>query len=156
MNLFARFASFFAPAQRTVAHPFLTGDDPPAAATLTSAFQQSTWVYACVTTLAENVSAIPFRVMGDGSGADAAAKLFAQPHRRMDRFAFWELIIGWLCLRGEAFILPTLSSSSSSSFSSSKAVVESLLLLNPDQMRELIIGHDLAGWNFTGSGPNSP
>src|SRR5436189_29662 len=28
---------------------------------LTSAYQQSSWVYACVTTLAESVSAIPFR-----------------------------------------------------------------------------------------------
>src|SRR5436190_1710135 len=79
---------------------------------LTSAFQQSTWVYACVTTLAENISAIPFRIIGEASGADAAARLFEQPHRQMDRFAFWELVVAWLCLRGETFILPLRDSAS--------------------------------------------
>src|SRR5688572_22413879 len=89
------------------AQAWLRGEeDTSGPVVLTSAFQQSTWIYACVTTLAENISAIPFRVVGEGSGADAAAKLFAQPHRQMDRFAFWELVVGWLCLRGEVFILP--------------------------------------------------
>ncbi|HKQ38271.1 MAG TPA: phage portal protein [Verrucomicrobiae bacterium] len=117
--------------------------------TLTSAFQQSTWVYACITTLAENISAIPFRIIGDKSGADAAAKLFEQPHRHMDRFAFWELIVTWLCLRGEAFIHPHLEGRVT-------RVPNSLLILNPDQMREIIADHELIGWNFTGSGANSP
>lgn len=111
---------------------------------LTSAFQQSTPVYACVTTLAENVSAIPFRIVGENK---AATKLFDHPHPQMDRFAFWELVVGWLCLRGEAFIVPERSGRSG---------VEALLILCPDQMREIVVGNELAGWSFTGSGPKGP
>ena len=125
---------------------------------LTSAFQQSTWVYACVTTLAENISAIPFRIIGEGSGADAAARLFEQPHRQMDRFAFWELVVSWLCLRGEAFVLPVRSGGAGSTESRPTSersgsagtprptrAVESLIILNPDQMREIVAGNELAG-----------
>ena len=136
------------------AQGFLRGEEDTAApATLTSALQQSTWVYACVTTLGENVSAIPFRVVGDGSGADAAARLFEQPHPQVDRFAFWELVVGWLCLRGEVFVLPVKSGSAGVPRPTN---VESLIILNPDQMREVVAGHELAGWSFTGSGANSP
>jgi HK97 family phage portal protein len=124
-------------------------DTASGAVALTSAFQQSTWVYACVTTLAENVSAIPFRISGEGTGADAAAKLFEHPHRHMDRFAFWELIVAWLCLRGEAFILPILEGRAT-------RVPDSLLVLSPDHFHEIIADGDLAGWRYTGSGPNSP
>ena len=153
------------------AQAWLRGEEDASAGPvmLTSAFQQSTWVYACVTTLAENISAIPFRVVGEGSGADAAAKLFAQPHRQMDRFAFWELVVGWLCLRGEVFILPVKSERGVYAASTCPDVcersglkaalrdgVESLIILNPDQMREVVADHELAGWKFTGSGANSP
>ena len=156
------------------ANAWLRGEEETAngPVVLTSAFQQSTWVYACITTLAENVSAIPFRVVGEGSGADAAAKLFAQPHRRMDRFAFWELVVQWLCLRGEVFILPVKSergvyaastspeygqrSGVNAAFREERGRLEELVILNPDQMREIVVGHELAGWNFTGSGANSP
>jgi phage portal protein BeeE len=135
---------------------------------MTSALQQSTWVYACVTTLAENVSAVGFKVVGEGNGADSAARLFEQPHRQMDRFAFWELVIAWLCLRGEAFILPVkadrgvYAASASADLREGSGVnaalrgVEGLLILNPDQMREIVVGHELAGWNYTGAGANSP
>ena len=155
MNLFARFASFFAPAvQRTVAHPFLTGDDAPAPATLTSAFQQSAWVYACVTTLAENVSAIPFRILEqrgrvwEPTDNANVLRLFRQPHPHMDRFAFWELLVSWLCLRGEAFILPVRDSRASA--------VRQLLILNPDLLHEIVVHGELAGWRYSAHRNSEP
>jgi HK97 family phage portal protein len=120
---------------------------------LTSAFQQSTWVYACVTTLAESISSIPFRVISDDGRASVpasleAAKLFEHPHPHLDRFQFWDLIVTWLCLRGEAFIYPPRELRAS--------VVNQLLVLNPDHFHEIIVNGELAGWRYTGSGPNSP
>jgi phage portal protein BeeE len=119
---------------RSLTHPFLRGDDSSSTpALLTSAFHQSAWVYACVTTLAENVSAIPFRILEkQGRTWEPAQhhellRLFEQPHPHMDRFAFWELIVSWLCLRGEAFILPT-----ESSIQNPKSKIQNLLVLNPD------------------------
>jgi HK97 family phage portal protein len=72
----------------------------------------------------------------------------------MDRFAFWELVVGWLCLRGEAFILPVRGGSAGTPRPARE--VEGLLILCPDQMREIVAGNELAGWSYTGSGPNSP
>src|SRR5688500_13883394 len=132
-SFISRFASAFgfAPsATRTAVHPWLRGEDTPAPALLTSAFQQSAWVYACITTLAENVSAIPFRILEKHDrtweptdNADMV-RLFNQPHPHMDRFAFWELIVSWLCLRGEAFVYPV--------HGSRLTVPSSMLILNPD------------------------
>ena len=65
--------------------------------------------------------------------------MFDHPHPQLDRFQFWELIIIWLCLRGEAFIYPVESSSSSSSTSrSSRSFVQGLLVLCPDHLHEIV------------------
>ena|SRR5688572_8654497 len=113
-------------ATKSWASAWLAGreDTLPGHSMLTSAYQQSSWVYACITTLAESVSAIPFRFVDKNGNPDTSAfslqlsALFDNPHPQLDRFQFWELIVIWLCLRGEAFIYPIESSSSSSSIPS--------------------------------------
>lgn len=156
MTLFSRLKSAlgFGSDSRSVVHPFLRGEDLLGGAALASAFQQSAWVYACVTTLGENVSAIPFRILEQRGRTWEPAnnrellRLFEQPHPHMDRFAFWELIVSWLCLRGEAFVYPV--------HSSRFAVPSSLLVLNPDYLREIIVNGELAGWRYTATANCEP
>src|SRR5205814_9545188 len=78
---------------------------------LASPFQQSVWVYTAVCALAQTISAIPFRIsQGDRSGENLitscpAVDLFNRPHPLLIRFRFWEFIVTWYCLRGEAFVV---------------------------------------------------
>lgn len=138
---------------RSWASAWLAGreDTLPGDAMLTSAYQQSSWVYACVTTLAESVSAIPFRFV-DSKGAELRSppsdlvRLFEQPHAQLDRFQFWELIVIWLCLRGEAFIYPLRASS----VPSVSSVFNHLLILSPDSLHEITQNGELLGWRYSG------
>src|SRR6266704_1524379 len=90
---------------------WLRGEDSGADTMLVSPFQQSVGVYTAVSALAQTVSAIPFRISrGDRSGenlvtAGPAVELFNRPHAYLNRFRFWEFIVTWYCLRGEAFIV---------------------------------------------------
>ena len=156
MNFLKSFFAKFGNRQSTIANAetksfasaWLSGRENslPGLSMLTSAYQQSSWVYACVTTLAESVSSIPFRFVDKNGNPDTSAfslqlsALFDHPHPQLDRFQFWELLVIWLCLRGEAFIYPIESSSSSSSFSSStpRPPVEQLLILSPDCLHEIV------------------
>src|SRR5262245_37991856 len=86
-------------------------DPSGGAAVLTSPFQQNVWVYTVVSALAQTVSTVPFRISrGDRSGENiltsgAVVDLFSRPHPLLNRFRFWEFIVTWYCLRGEAFIV---------------------------------------------------
>src|SRR5688572_16771226 len=127
-------------------------DTLPGHSLLTSAYQQSSWVYACITTLAESVSAIPFRFVDKNGNPDTSAfslqlsALFDQPHPQLDRFQFWELIVIWLCLRGEAFIYPV---SAPSIHSSKNPSIQHLLVLCPDHLHEIVRNGELIGWRYT-------
>jgi HK97 family phage portal protein len=131
-------------------------DTLPAACLMKDAFTQSTWIYSCITALAENVSAIPFRILTGPEDNEKvlqnhpALDLFNHPHPHLDRFQFWELVVTWLCLRGEAFILPSLSS-----FSSVRTP-STLLVLNPDHVQEVVANHQLAGWRYNAPRYNAP
>ena len=114
---------------------------------LTNAFQQSTWVHACVTTLAESVSAIPFRFVRDDSSPSTPSPinhqltgLFERPNPHLDKFQFWELLVTWLSLRGEAFIYPLRLSLHS------RQPYDELHILNPDDLKEIIQDGQLVGW----------
>jgi HK97 family phage portal protein len=140
---------------KSFASAWLAGreDTLPGHSLLTSAYQQSTWVYACITTLAESVSAIPFRFV-DSKGAELRSppsdleRLFQQPHPQLDRFQFWELIIIWLCLRGEAFIYPIVEGRGT-------RVPVSLTILCPDHLHEVVQSGALLGWRYTCPGTSS-
>ena len=133
------------------AQAWLTGRESsaPGLSMLTSAYKQSSWVYACITTLAESVSAIPLRFVDKNGNPDTSAftlqlsTLFDNPHPQLDRFQFWELIVIWLCLRGEAFIYPNLDGRVT-------RVPNSLSILSPDCLHEIIRNGELAGWRYSG------
>src|SRR5712671_5097578 len=136
---------------------------------LVSPFQQSVWVYTVVSALAQVVSSIPFRISrGDRSGENLIRKgpvvdLFNTPHPYLNRFRFWEFIVTWYCLRGEAFIVALDQSghvlpinSHALTVSRSPRLPASLLVLSPDYFCHLIENSDLIGWRFTGSSLSSP
>src|SRR5258705_5827490 len=76
---------------KSFASAWLTGREDTLApySTLTSAYQQSSWEYACITTLAESVSAIPFRFVDAQTSEPQTVnaeleRLFQQPHAQLD------------------------------------------------------------------------
>src|SRR6185436_11511892 len=83
------------------------------------------------------------------------AELFRRPHPHLDAFAFWELLVTWLDLRGECFLIATdalgtvlsLDDLRRESRRSAQAVPH-LLVLNPDDFTEIITDHALAGWRY--------
>ena len=118
---------------------------------LTNSYEQSSWVYACITTLAESVSAIPFRFVDSRNSElrtvnPELVRLFEQPHPQLDRFQFWELIVIWLCLRGEAFVYP---------LRDLRGSVVNLTILCPDHLHEITRNGELAGWRYTASGTSA-
>jgi HK97 family phage portal protein len=124
-------------------------------AQLNSAFQQSTWVYSCATTLAENVSALRFRLLhgveSDESEIESGplVDLFNQPSPYTNKFQFWELIVLWLCLRGEAFIIGTNKAGKVLPIrNANRAQIAKLCILNPTQMREDVRENVLMGWDY--------
>ena len=155
-----------------LAQAFRRGDDVGGGAGLTSAYQQSTWVYACVSAIAQQIAQIPFRfsrvdkspntqtpkhprgrrkAMGETiveSGPVAA--LFERPHPQLNRFQFWELLVSWLQLRGEFFAVP-LDGAFKPNFKPTM-----LAVLSPDSFREVVRANLLTNWRYTGSGQQSP
>lgn len=138
------------------------GENGGGLAMLSSAYLQSTWVYSCISTLAETVSAVPFRIVQSPSSAssvrassstvDQVASLFDAPHPEIDKFQFWELVVSWLMLRGEVFILPLLDSAT---VASSRGPINHLLVLNPDCFEQVIVAHQLAGWRYNAPGSDT-
>ena len=127
-------------------------DDMRAGPVLTNAYQQSVWVYSCIHTLGSNVAQIPLRFSrGQRKGEDLIntgplVSLFDRPHPQLTRFAFWELYVSWLCLRGEVFVVPLQVSRDE----------RRLLLLSPDHFQHIIEDHELVGWRYTGFGSKAP
>jgi HK97 family phage portal protein len=149
------------PVAKSFATAWLTGRENtlPGHSLLASAYEQSTWIYACISTLAETVSGIPFRIVDATSSEpiqnpkSEIVNLFDRPHPQLDRFQFWELIVIWLCLRGEAFVYPV-SDSSASSIQNLKSKIQNLLVLCPDHLHEIIRSGELAGWRYSAASIN--
>src|SRR5580765_2028105 len=129
---------------------------------LVSPFQQSVWIYTVVSALAQTVSAIPFRISaGDRSGENILTRgpvvdLFNSPHPSLNRFRFWELIVTWYCLRGEAFIVGLDNLGSVVPIKNRKSKIKNLIVLNPDQFRHVVEAVDLVGWRFTAAPLTGP
>jgi HK97 family phage portal protein len=142
---------------KSLASAWLRGrDDTTTPAVLASAYQQSTWVYACISTLAETVSAIPFRFVeatgspARGPTAQQLEKVFGRPHPQLDRFQFWELIVSWLMLRGEAFVYPAMEARAMEGRATQAP--NSLHILSPDHLHEIVSHGQLAGWRYSAHG----
>src|SRR5438445_354462 len=145
---------------------WLRGEDiaDGAGANLTSAYQQSSWVYAAVTALATNVSQIPFRISEGTKHQEKilergpAIELFNRPHEYLDRFQFWELLAIWLHLRGEAFVVALDREDRVIPVRRARGgpQIAKLLILSPDRFWHIIEGGRLAGWRYTGYNYNDP
>ena len=147
------------PPTSSPAQAWLRGDDRYGISNsplLVSPLQQSVWVYTAISALAQTVSAIPFRIsQGDRSGENILSKgpvvdLFNRPHPYLNRFRFWEFIVTWYCLRGEAFIVALDKADNILPIGRSHGPT-SLLVLNPDRFRHIVENSELVGWRFTNS-----
>ena len=151
-----------------LAAAFARGDDLVAGgAMLSSSYQQSTWVYACVSAIAEQIAQIPFRFsraeeMGSSRTRRKAVgetivesgpvvALFNNPHPHLNRFQFWELLVSWLQLRGEFFAVPM-----DRNFTLGLSRPSMLAVLSPDQFRPDVRANMLIGWRYQGQGHLSP
>src|SRR5882724_4564535 len=131
------------------AQTWLRGEEACASLQLLSPYQQSVWVYTAVSALAQTVSSIPFRVSrGDRSGENIlttgpVVDLFNRPHPYLSRFRFWEFIVTWYCLRGEAFLVGLDKSDGVLPIKMTRQPPSRLLVLNPDHFRHIVENFDL-------------
>lgn len=154
---------------------FIRGDDvgEGGGAALTSAYQQSVWVYACIGALAKQFAQVPLRVSrGDRAGvkqrdgrwrrratgedlieSGPLVELLNRPHPQLTRFDFWHLLLAWLLLRGDTFAVPTTETGEVVSLDGPGGGrnIRRLVVLQTDQVRELVSGHALEGWAYQGS-----
>lgn len=173
LKLFGREVLTVGKSASSLAAAFARGDDAGSGsgAQLSSAYQQSTWVYACVSAIAEQIAQIPFRfsraervpvkqrhgqwrrrAMGETIvESGTLVELFNRPHPHLNRFQFWELLVSWLQLRGEFFAVPL-----DAAFGLGATRPTMMGILSPDQFREDVRANMLIGWRYTGSGSQSP
>lgn len=153
-------------------------------AVLNNPYAQSAWVYTATCILAQTVAQIPFRISRVAGGKarqvrglrDSAAHrqfirkalneeiitagdvvdLFNQPHPTMDRQMFFELLVTWLALRGEFFVVPLDLADAPVDLTTRAPRIKRLLTLNPDKFWHVVQGYDLTAWRYTGSPLMSP
>jgi HK97 family phage portal protein len=139
-------------------------DDTSPATTLISPLQQSTWVYSAVNALATNVSQIPFTISRSGHRdgehlvEGPVADLFKRPHPNLDRFQFWELLVSWLQLRGEVFLVALNREGQVIPVREARGrhEIAQLLILSPLRFWHIVEGGELVGWRYTGFGYADP
>lgn len=127
-------------------------------ATLVNGYQQSVWVYACVNAVASQIANTPFCVtQGRGQGERKLERgplfeLFRQPHPQCSRFEFWELLLSWLQIRGEAFAVPLTLANEVVDLASAGgrgAKPQQFALLDAACFRHDVVGGHLLGWFYT-------
>jgi HK97 family phage portal protein len=161
-------------------------DDAGRGAVMHTPYAQSAWVYCAVSILAQSVAQIPFRISRVSGGkarqvralrssADPAHRkicrralgedilesgdvvdLFKHPHPTMDSQMFFEMLVTWLSLRGEFFVLPLDLADQPVDMSERKPRVKRLLTLPPEMFWHVVQGYDLMAWRYTGSPLMSP
>lgn len=115
-------------------------------------FPQVVWAYRAVSVLAEQIAHVPFRLTRrtrDGEEpihAGPLADFYAQPHPQINGFDYWELRVLWLMLRGECFRIPIYEGRK----------LSRVILPDPARFQHLVSGQELAGWRYTGFGPETP
>jgi len=167
MKIIESFRHWLSPrpvSKSTATAAWLRGEpgDGEATPLLANAYQQSSWVYAAISAKAGKLAQTPFKLLtasrrgGERELADGPLfALFQQPHPRLDRFAFWELLATWLDLRGEAFVV-ALDEAGGVLAPRPGAPIRSLLVLNPDHFTEMVENHALIGWRHAGAGSRAP
>jgi len=133
-------------------------DEGRSGTALSNAYQQVVWVYRAINVLAEQVSNIPFRFStstADGEQLITTGPLvdfYRRPHPQINRFAYWELRVIWLMLRGECFRIPIYDSS----IGAGRSELKSVLILDPARFQHIVQDHQLIGWRYTGLGRQTP
>jgi len=110
------------------------------------------------------MAGIPLKVVqGQGKGektldSGELVELLANPSTTIDPFAFWELQETLFQLRGEVFFIGLDKAGGIIDWSRAGGrgpkPVE-LVILHPDQMRDIVLGNKVEGWHFTGSSQDS-
>lgn len=161
-------------------------DDAGRGALMVTPYAQSAWVYCAVSILAQSVAQIPFRISRVSGGkakkvrslrtsADPSHRklcrralgedilesgdvvdLFNRPHPTMDRQMFFEMLVTWLSLRGEFFVLPLDLADQPVDLSERTPRVKRLLTLPPEMFWHVVQGFDLTAWRYTGAPLQSP
>jgi HK97 family phage portal protein len=161
-------------------------DVDSAGAKLVSPYTQSSWVYVAISRLAEKIGSIPFRIskltsdkakrvraLRTSSDAKhqawvrrevsetivesgAVVDVFDRPHPMMNQQLFWEMVVTWLCMRGEFFILPLDNTDSPVDLSTSAPKVARMLTLPTELFWHVVVGYELQGWRYSGSPQLSP
>ena len=133
---------------------FLRGDTAASGgAPLANAYQQVPWVYRAVNAIAEQVGNVPFLFSHGERGRENLVTsgplhdFYDRPHPQLNSFQYWELRVMWLLLRGECFRIPV--------FSPGGKLLR-VLLPDPGRFQHILENHELIGWRYTGSGPNTP
>lgn len=151
------------------------GDDvDTSGANLLSPFEQSTWVYGCIGTIANQLAQIPLRISRGSrtpmrarsfkwrqraTGEDLIAsgplvELLNRPHPQMTRFDFWYLLVTWLMLRGDTFAVPTTNNLQVVPLDApgrGGKLIKRLAIIAPDMVREIVESNSLVAWSYTGS-----
>ena len=116
---------------------------------LNQPYKHSVWVQRAIKKISGPIAAVPFEVIDPGTQkelVDAKLQPFLEsPARDLDREEFIEAAVGWLKLKGEAFLvaddtwlLPF----------QDLAKRGALIMPRPDQMRHIVTGGELIGWEY--------
>jgi HK97 family phage portal protein len=163
-----------------------TDSENQGGAVMVTPYAQSAWVYCAISILAQSVAQIPFRISSVKGGAAKrvrmlrgssdpahrefcrrnlgedilesgdAVNLFKRPHPTMDAQMYFEMLVTWLSLRGEFFVLPLDGADQSVDLSERNPRIKRLLTLPPEMFWHVVQGYDLAAWRYTGSPLMSP
>jgi HK97 family phage portal protein len=159
-TIWSRVRGIFAAEEKSVnVTAWLRGDESGGGAgflSAGSAQQQSVWIYACVSAIAETLAQIPFRFSrGERRGEDILdtgdfVTLFERPHPMLTRFEFWEYVVGWLMLRGRCFVVGLDKSNRVINWSDRRRQRPwQLMVLSPDRFRKNCEGGYLVTWSYT-------
>ncbi len=143
------------PVQRSVPNYLIWGDlfDSNHKPSLLNAYEQVVWVYRAINVLAEQVANMPFRFSHGPTGAEDIITsgplydFYERPHPLLNGFQYWELRVIWLMLRGECFRLPVRDE---------RGRLNRILILDPERFEHIVRDHELVGWRYRDSRPDSP
>ena len=107
-------------------------------------YAQSVWVQAAINIVTQPIKSIPLKFYrGDVEFEDAAVRSFwRQPAAGMSYEEFIDASCGWLKLSGEFFWILD------DSWLVRGGTKSRLLVARPDEMREVVVGGELLGWEY--------
>lgn len=115
---------------------------------LTQPYKNSVWVMRAIKKISGPISAVPLEVTDAATGKpidDPALSLFLRsPVKGLDAADFAEAGVGWLKLAGETFLI----GDDTWLLPFAKTRNTQLLMPRPDQMRHVVAGGEIIGWEY--------